>query len=481
MTTFKDMLGINAGKEWDKLYNPKNSFGYNPFRNIFDSVRSFHLMEDDYPFGTTPATASPNVKLPGSKSKWGRMNNATIRYKNWRSDFSSLRVTLSSIIVHNKAGKRVRARNFPSKWYSKAEWGGDPKSITKNAYRYARAFFALFASKIPYAKPLIDHLEIGNEPWGDIGSEGYQAIALGFIRAYKDYYGAEPIISLGPAAFQAHRPDGVFKCRNCKYNTGDFVGRMLNDDLLDVISELNTHPYSFRIGSVNLIEHPESESSDFHHVHSMFAYRKRIGLPHLKMAATEFGWDSNKVGEEAQAVYIVRNALIMNRMGFDKVYLYEGLDNLGLKGLYGSSGLFTVTLPGRFIQRPKRAYYSLLQFKALLGDWQVRSAIVENEKAYIYEVGTAERTLGLVAWRPENVNNQSKIDTPKWLSMKDFTKERKFVVKANFKKLDGRVGLETLLTLKNAGKLYQTKDYVRRAGSKLQLKLGPVPYLFEVK
>ncbi|NJK83909.1 MAG: hypothetical protein HC912_08975 [Saprospiraceae bacterium] len=39
--TLREMLGVNAGKEWDQLYNKNNPYGFNPLKNIFSSVRSF--------------------------------------------------------------------------------------------------------------------------------------------------------------------------------------------------------------------------------------------------------------------------------------------------------------------------------------------------------------------------------------------------------------------------------------------------------
>ncbi|MEL6720052.1 MAG: hypothetical protein AAFP82_15170, partial [Bacteroidota bacterium] len=183
--TFRQLLGINAGKEWDQLYNQNNPYGYNPLLNIFSHVRSFHLMEDDYPKGELPSTAKPDVQLEKSGG-WGRMNNYHARYKRWSQDFETLRVSLTGIVAYNKKTKKARFRKFPSKWYSKADWGGDFKTIKANAKRYGEAFFRLHVPLSNNIAPLISTLEIGNEPWGDIGIEGYQAVIKGVIEAYKE-------------------------------------------------------------------------------------------------------------------------------------------------------------------------------------------------------------------------------------------------------------------------------------------------------
>ncbi|NJL77052.1 MAG: hypothetical protein HC892_20605, partial [Saprospiraceae bacterium] len=39
--TFRDLLGINAGKEWDQLYNDANQYGYNRLKMSFAYVRLF--------------------------------------------------------------------------------------------------------------------------------------------------------------------------------------------------------------------------------------------------------------------------------------------------------------------------------------------------------------------------------------------------------------------------------------------------------
>ncbi|MEN0047131.1 MAG: hypothetical protein AAF806_08750 [Bacteroidota bacterium] len=475
--TFRQLLGINAGKEWDQLYNQNNSYGYNPLLNIFSHVRSFHLMEDDYPKGELPSTAKPDVQLEKSGG-WGRMNNYNARYKRWSQDFETIRVSLTGIVAFDKKTKKARFRKFPSKWYSKADWGGDFKSIKANGKRYGEAFFRLHIPLSNKIAPLISTVEIGNEPWGDIGIEGYQAVIKGVIEAYKEYYGNAPLLTLSSAAFQAHQPKHVWKCRECNYPSGDYVAKMLDEEIYSNLHELNIHPYSFLIGSVKLIEPPESESSDFSHAQSMFAYRRRIGRPDMKISATEFGWDSNTVGETAQAAYTLRNILLMSRMGFHKCYLYEGLDSPRIKGLYGSSGLFTVKMPGRHILKPKLIYKSLLQFMNILGDLQFKAVIQEDEEAYIYLIGNEQKNTHLVAWCPLNINQQNNADQSDWVSLPDFTRQYKVVPSTSFFKLDGDIQLDEQLRCQTLGKRYETKEYWKRQQGGVRLKLGAVPYVF---
>ncbi|MEM9991469.1 MAG: hypothetical protein AAF738_06865, partial [Bacteroidota bacterium] len=357
--TFEDLLGINAGKEWDQLYNQNNPYGYNPLQNIFKQVRSFHLMEDDYPRGETPATAPPDVQLPGEKRAWGRMNNYQLRYQKWKKDFPSLRVSMTGIIEYDKKTNQTRIRKFPSKWYSKAQWGNDVKRVEANARLYALKFIQLYAPKGKSA--LVDTLEIGNEPWGDVGLDTYQAIVRGVIGAVENYYGENAPIRLASAAFQAHNPSHIWKAKNVTYPTGDYIGRALTKTLCQKLHELTVHPYSFTTGSVKLVEHPESSASEFQHATDLFDFAAQMGRPNMPIAATEYGWDSETVGEKTQAIYLLRNTLQMARLGFHKLYIYEGLDNPGLgNSIYNSSGLFQVQNKQRFIGAPKAAYNVLL-------------------------------------------------------------------------------------------------------------------------
>ncbi|MEM9884700.1 MAG: hypothetical protein AAF849_02340 [Bacteroidota bacterium] len=478
-SSFRQLLGINAGKEWDQLYNQNNPYGYNPLMNIFSHVRSFHLMEDDYPKGDLPSTARPDVRFP-EEGGWGRMNNYHARYKKWSQDFESLRVSLTGISSYDKQTKKVSMRKFPNKWYSKADLGGDFKTIKANAKRYGLAFFRLHVPREKRIAPLIAALEIGNEPWGDTGIEGYQGMIKGIIEAYQEYYGEAPVLSLSSAAFQAHQPKHVWKCQYCDYPSGDYVAKMLDAEILRSIHELNVHPYSFRVGSVELVEPPESEASDFSHVQSMFAYRNRIGRPDMKIAATEFGWDSKTVGEQAQAAYTLRNILTMASMGFHQCFLYEGLDNPRLKGLYGSSGLFTVKMPGRHINQPKLIYKSLLQFMNLLGDMQFKERLQANETAHIYLLGDEKSYTHIVAWRPLRINHTNQSNQADWISVSDFLTQKEMQLYPAFYKLDGAIGLDEKLRCQHQGKTHSTQDYIRQAGKNLQMKLAAIPYVFSI-
>jgi hypothetical protein len=479
-TTFRDLLGINAGKEWDQLYNENNQYGYNPLMNIFSHVRSFHLMEDDYPKGKLPSNSKPDVALPGAGG-WGRMNNYTIRYQQWARDFETLRVSLTGIHIYNSRQKKMEMRQFPSKWYSKADWGGDQKTIFENAKRYGSVFFPLHVPKDHVVAPLIHTLEVGNEPWGSIGIEGYQTVLKGIIAAHQEYYGKRPLVRLSSAAFQAHEPNHVWKCNNCNYPSGDYIGKILDKELLDQLQEITIHPYSFTKGSTKLIEPPESPDSDFQEVRHFFAFREKMQAHHLTISATEFGWDSQTVGEAAQAAYTLRNILMMARMGFYKAYLYEGIDNAGLKGLYGSSGLFEAKLPGRHIARPKLIYKVLLQFMHTVGDLEVVAALQEDKEAYVYLLGKEGEATHLIAWRPNDFLADSQPDAPKSVRLHQRVQSAKLRLGNTFRMLDGTIELDKSLRCINNSPALAVTGYVRGAEFLEGLKLSGFPYLFELQ
>lgn len=477
--TLRQMLGINAGKEWDQLYNKNNPYAYNPLKNIFSHVRSFHLMEDDYPFGKTPSNATPNVALPGGKKGWGRMNNYNLRYTTWQKDFSSIRVSLASIVKQAEDGKVLGMRSFPNNWYAQEEWGSSPEAIKENARKYALDFFQLHVPKEKEGNPLIHTLEIGNEPWGDIGVMGFQQVAKGIIAAYKSYYNQSPPLALSVGAFQAHNPKSVWKCKECKYPSGDYVVPMLDDEILENIHEITVHPYSFTIGTVNLVEPPEASTSDFRHVQSMLDYKNKVA-PQLKIAATEFGWDSESVGEAAQALYLVRNIVQMMSMGFRHLYLYEGMDNPGMKGLYATSGLFTATLPNRVIDQPKIAYKILLQMMHFLGDTAVKEMIVANKNIYAYLLGKDNVATHFIFWLPKNINHLKNPDKNEWVELPDFLTTKKLAPRRRFHKLDGNVILNNDLTFAQVAADYPTDQYFQRKKNMISLWASPVPYMVEL-
>ncbi len=475
--TIRQLLGVNAGKEWDQIYSNRNPYGYNPLKNIFSAVRSFHLMEDDYPFGKVPASAAPDVALPGGKKGWARMNNYNLRYKKWKKDFKTLRVTLSGIVKYSEDGKVLEMRKFPNTWYAMKEWGATPIEIKKNAALYANAFFRLHNPVQALDYPLVNILEIGNEPWGDIGVEGFKQVAKGIISAYKSYYKQSPNLALSVGAFQAHNPSSIWSCKYCSYPSGDYIANMLDEEILENIVELTVHPYSFTIGTVQLVEPPESEASDFSHVESMLAYRNKVGANRLKLASTEFGWDSETIGEVAQGLYLVRNILQMARMGFDDLYLYEGIDNPGLKGLYGSSGLFKATLPGRVIGAPKMAYKILLQMVHELGAVQFKKVVEESQEVYAYWLGTEEELTHLVVWRPTDVNNQALADRSEWINL---SIKQEYNFNTRYTKLDGAIELNKDLTYNRTLREHLTKDALEQTSNGIRVKASPVPYIFEL-
>jgi len=478
--TFRDLVGINAGKEWDQIYNPENIYAYNPLKNCFRHVRSFHLMEDDYPFGTNPANAKPDVQLPREKRAWGRMNNYNLRYKRWKDDFDSIRVSLSSIVLQDKTGKVLGLRKFPNGWYSKSEWGEDAKTTKANAKNYALAFFKLHVPVAETGEPLIETIEIGNEPWGDIGTEAYQAVTKGIIEAHKEYYGSTPRLSLSSGAFQAHNPKNVWKCNTCKYPSGDYVVNMLDGEILEYIEELTVHPYSFLIGTTQLTETPESESSDFSHIKSMFDFRKRIGKSDLKISVTEYGWDSLTVGEAAQSAYTLRNIFLMTKMSIHKAYFYEGLDNPGLKGLYGSSGVFnTIEGKNRAIGTPKIIYKSLLQLMHLLCEKHFVKVLFESKEVVVYGFGMNTKITHLVAWQTKNINQPIQSDQNKWVEVPNFIATEKITLEQKCYKLDGNIELTQDLKIKTFPS-YSTNKYVLDQKQSLKINISPIPYVFVV-
>ena len=441
---FGDIIGINAGPEWDCFYgSASNNCGPNPFKNLISHVRSFHLQEKDYqnhnfdgepgcsdcPGPTTQCTPAQRGNLGPLKVGWnGGIDLYKLRYEQWANDgFENIQASLEAIHLYCENG----ARAFPQKWWTEEEWGG-----IEYAYDNARAYGRVFAEELcPNDNDcLIRHLEIGNEPWQYRDPCFYQEILKGVIDGVKEYYESQGNINpdnwpmkLLPGAFQAYRDDievvDFNTCNIFEYcpNRYDFVGSRIPKDYIQYLDGLSVHPYAFNTSHYAMNEFPEAPASqsEMPRFKSMIHWMDN-NMPGKKLFISEFGWDSKLVGDIAQGIYMLRSTFIFGRHNVYRATMYTTRDNVGSpfssacydEGLYNTSGLLTDDSPpagGVCVPNPntkKIAFYVMEEMVEELGDKRFMGLVAEDDKAYAYLIGDKDATTPshIIAWNPVRLN-----------------------------------------------------------------------------
>ncbi len=517
--TFNQIIGVNAGKEWDQIYTGQTIYNdFNPLTKIFPSVRSFHTMEKDYECDSILFSCSNNSSCsftPASCSTEPACNLESMefyksRYKKWKTPsaiFSNnhnyqapeyLIASLEAIITCDSDGT-LYFRSFPDKWYTSAEWGSSPTEIEQNAQYYTEVFIEKMCPD--QANCLVDLLEIGNEPWGEPGVEAYRAICKGVIKACMVKYGNNPDtwpMKLSTAAFQAHREGAVYECQNCTYDVSDYIGTMIpntiypdlnNKSMYYYLDALNMHSYSFEVcGNQNgeniITEHPESTNSDFQQIKSMIQWAINNGHDDLDINVTEYGWDSNTVGAETQANYNIRATLLMARWGINKAIVYESVDNPALAGFnnYHSSGMFTVNSNNREMADPKPTFLAFAKLKLLLGDLKHLSMIKEEDNgAYAFLLGdNSNDPKGIVVWlaKSSDANNLNITET---ITIDDIAANYNKIAANEFYKLDDRLNFNLIngntdATFTNLEETYSSNGIINDLGNQWQIQASRTPY-----
>jgi hypothetical protein len=113
---------------------------------------------------------------------------------------------------------------------------------------------------------------------------------------------------------------------------------------------LNTHAYSYTYSADGKRTGvpPENPTSSINEVRNFLRFRD-ANLPHLPVYLTEWGWDSAVAGEScnanecvserAQAVYGIRGALMLSRLGLDRLTWFFYANDAKCDTLYCRSGV----------------------------------------------------------------------------------------------------------------------------------------------
>ncbi len=124
---------------------------------------------------------------------------------------------------------------------------------------------------------------------------------------------------------------------------------------------------------------------------------------------TEFGWDTNTNSTHAapnfdtQRDWIVREYLIGDRIGLDRIIMFDALNDgpSNDSTQYSTSGLATKGSEG-FVK--KSSWYGVNTLKNTLKGFKFKEVIEENNNIYIYKYSNGEEDC-YVLWSPTESNN----------------------------------------------------------------------------
>jgi len=229
-----------------------------------------------------------------------------------------------------------------------------PDTLWTNPYREAFAFGKAYAVHFCRKEHLVNMIEIGNEPW-DYNATTYRDILSGMSAGIQSV-SKIPVL---PCAVQAYDPHN---------DNNNYIARYLNTSSAKNVTGLNTKP----------------------------------------VYVTEFGFDSNGadencthsecVSEKTQAVYGVRMAMILWRLGARQFYWYY-FANIPYKSfLHNRSGLCGSYKTGF---REKLSFKTFAFLQQAIGHFHFEKVISENKNVYAYllkDYLTGKEIV--IAWRP---------------------------------------------------------------------------------
>jgi hypothetical protein len=468
-----------------------------------------------YPVASTTSPGKVNLVTEPLKSA-GAYYNVYANYvnNNWikfRGSFDNLKNSSLPISKKFSAALEVFPANFqqntpyefPNNWFLSDDWGLTDAERKLNAKAYAMMFARAYSPKTSdcaTCPSMVETIEIGNEPWG-YKATTYQAIIQGFTEGFADYYGTDTLnkIRLLPASFQAHHAENTTTANVNDINSWkDYLNDRLPASSKCDLEGVNLHLYSNTIQGSNLTlntSFPEKVAqvgtqttalSHFYYVRNAWKWLKDNEFAKKNLYITEFGWDSDgctpdkAVGMKTQAIYTIRNLLMMGRYGVKKANLYQIEDdpNAGCGFAYFSSGVFDTK------RTPKYIFKALENFIQKTGATKFHYALREDPNdvhAYILETNNQPKCM--VAWLARDINY---VDDTKTLSQ---------VIALGGADLSDGVGALKPISLNFNGKNYTpdaTLPWYRLDGETAgplsintyfvggQYKLSPVPILIPI-
>ncbi len=373
--SLSNMFGINGIWGWGHgVYSDLLSPTEGPFQHarLSAHARNYHNLSWDV---NDPDDVPDFSGMPGSLAQW---------WLDWDREY----------LIWDSAGLDVYASiQFNNDTQPDSTWD-DPYQA---AYNYGYAFASHFGPGS--GNGLVKRLEVGNEPW-HYDAAFYREVLQGMAEGAK---AADPDLQVFPCALQAadSTAESAFFM--------NYAGARLVDSVAPFIDGLNGHYYSYYNDSngTRRATYPEDYLSFMRSVVNDIRFRD-ANFPGKMMVVSEWGWDSDGAGEScthnecvsefAQAVYGVRYALMLNRLGIDNMTWFFYANTDAASSLYTRSGL---TGSGATSFAEKRAFTAFEALLHHLGDQYFLDTIQENDDHWIYLFGDSSGTASyLVGWKP---------------------------------------------------------------------------------
>ena len=380
--TLSEMFGVNGIWGWghgvysDLLAPDEGAFKYS---QICSHARNYHNMSWDV---SDPDITPDFDGMPGSLAQW---------WLDWDREYE----------VWDAAGLNVSASiQFSNSTQPENIWDNPYQA----AYNYGFAFAEHFGPGV--GNGLINRIEVGNEPW-DYQASFYREVLQGMAEGAK---AADPDLLVFPCALQAVDSSAEMG------NYLNYAGVRLLDTIAPYIDGLNVHYYSYYNDSTGIrrATYPENYISSMRGILNDLRYRD-ANFPGKKIFVSEWGWDSDGAGEScthnecvsetAQAVYGLRYAMMLNRLGVDDMTWFFFANTNSSSSLYTRSGL-TGSSATSFLEKK-----SFVAFDALLhhlGNDYFLDTLAENDDHWVYLFGDSTGTPSYIAaWRPVDESDGS--------------------------------------------------------------------------
>lgn len=384
--TLAQTFGINAIWGWGYSQgNSDTAKGARFFCSLTPNIRSYHEWNWDV---STPNNA-PNYQAM-AQGKGTEAQN----WLNWDTEYGLWKKAGAKIQVSIKFDKQTQPLSMWDNPY-------------QNAYNYGYAFAKHFGAM--QGNGLVDAVEVGNEPW-NYPSDFYKNILNGMVNGI---YDADSNLHILPCALQSANADAE------NSDSKNYAPARLPEQIMPKLYGFNGHYYSHinNTKEQQIALPPENPNSSFRNILADLHFRDTY-LQKKAFYVTEFGWDSSSknencthpqcVTEQQQAAYALRALLLLMRLGVDRAYWYFYANTTDSSMLYARSGL-TETVKNNF--RPKNSFFALQQLIKIMGNTYFIDTIQENEQAYIYAFGNANKQLThWVMWQPQNRNTYISLD-----------------------------------------------------------------------
>jgi len=369
--SWSESFGINTIWGWGygiPSVMLKNGKGAETFSSLSSQARSYHRLDWDIESpGNTPGFMEQQKQTDSLYNKW----------LNWKEEYSlwiKSSFSVDACILFNED-------YFPSKNWT---------SAYLQAQKYGREFAEFFNKN----NKLVEIIEVGNEPW-EYNKSVYRDILNGMAVGIKSKTSELKVLPCGLQAFD--------KYSELNNYLPEFVTENTN------IDGINTHIYSYyqNDAGLRLATNPEDPRSETWSVNNLKVWALANNFPN-KIYVTEFGYDSdggggdcvhsNCVSELEQAIYGLRQAMILYRLGVEKFYWYFYADVDWESIMHNRSGLISAYKNGF---QKKLSFHTFEFVYQNLGDLYFSGIVSENDDLYCYSFSDNNgNTKALVAWRP---------------------------------------------------------------------------------